>query len=420
MRILYVCSDLGIPVLGNRGGSVHVRSRVNAFRRAGHSVVLASPLLTKSSWERPARLEVPVLHLAPSALTDSASRSVDAFAATLGVTSPLPDELRRILYNRDLAEALRGRFRDAPPDIIYERCAIYGTAGAVAAEALGVPLLLEVNAPLLLEDRIYRRGEGANELAAAAERWTITRASAVFVVSAAVRAYVVSLGVAEERVHSVPNGIDAEAFRPGPRAPAVRARWDLDGEPVVGFVGGYQPWHGIDALPALLERLLPRHPDVRLVVVGDGRGRREFERQIESRGLAAHVRVTGAVPHEDVPALIREFDVAVAPYPPPTHDFYFSPLKLFEYMGCAAAIAAPRLGQIEEVLHHGETGLLYSPSDPAAFADACDRLLSDRALARRLGVAAAAEVRDKYTWDRNAARITQIAEPLIAKRAAVP
>src|SRR5207245_1996778 len=125
------------------------------------------------------------------------------------------------------------------------------------------------------------------------------------------------------------------------RPPPVRARWDLDGEPVVGFVGGYQPWHGIDALPALLERLLPRHPDVRLVVVGDGRGRREFERQIESRGLAAHVRVTGAVPHEDVPALIREFDVAVAPYPPPTHDFYFSPLKLFEYMGCAAAIAAP-------------------------------------------------------------------------------
>jgi len=420
MKILYVCSDLGIPVLGNRGGSIHVRSLVSAFARAGHSVIVASPLLTKSSWERPARLEVPVLRVEPSSATDSAWRSVDAFVAALGATSAVPDELRRILYNHDLAEALRRTFRDEAPDIIYERCAIYGTGGAVAAEALGAPLLLEVNAPLLVEDRIYRRGQGAGELAAAAERWTITRAAAVLVVSAPVREYVVSLGVAEERVHTVPNGIDAEVFRPGPRAPAVRARWGLNGEPVVGFVGGYQPWHGIDALPALLERLLPRHPDVRLVVVGDGRGRREFERQVEARGLAAHVRVTGAVPHEDVPALIREFDVAVAPYPPPDHDFYFSPLKLFEYMGCAAAIAAPRLGQIEEVVRHGDTGLLYAPSDPKAFADACDRLLSDRALARRLGVAAAADVRAKYTWDRNAARITRIAETLIVKRAVAP
>jgi glycosyltransferase involved in cell wall biosynthesis len=242
----------------------------------------------------------------------------------------------------------------------------------------------------------------------------------VVVVSAPLREYAISLGVLPERVHIVPNGIDGAVFRPGQRAPAVRARWGLDGEPIVGFVGGYQPWHGIDTLPALLERLLPRHPAVRLMVVGDGRGRREFEDQIEARGLSAHIRITGAVPHEEVPALIREFDVAVAPYPPPAHDFYFSPLKLFEYMGCAAAIAAPRLGQIEEVIRHGETGLLYSPSDPDALADACDRLLSDRELGRRLGLAAAAEVHDKYTWDQNAARITRIAETLVEKRLVAP
>jgi glycosyltransferase involved in cell wall biosynthesis len=420
MRILYVCSDLGIPVLGSRGGSIHVRSLIDAFTRARHSVILASPVLTKSSWETPARIDVPVIHLPPSALTDSAPRSVDAFAATVGAVSPLADELRRILYNGDLADALRRRFRDAPPDIVYERCASYGIAGAVVADALGVPLFLEVNAPLLLEAQLYRRGQGVGELAAASERWTISRAAAVLVVSAPLREHIVSLGVVPERVHIVPNGIDGAVFRPGPRAPAVRARWGLDGEPIVGFVGGYQPWHGIDTLPALIEHLLPRHPAVRLMVVGDGRGRRQFEDQIEARGLSAHVRVTGAVPHEEVPALIREFDVAVAPYPLPAHDFYFSPLKLFEYMGCAAAIAAPRLGQIEEVIRHGETGLLYSPSDPDALADACDRLLSDRELARRLGLAAAAEVHDKYTWDQNAARITRIAETLVEKRLVAP
>ena len=418
MRILYVSSDLGIPVLGHRGGSVHVRSLVDALARAGHSVVVASPLLTKSQWETPARLDVPVLRVEPSALTTSASRSLEAFAATVGATNLLQDELRRILYNDDLADALRRRCQHAPPDAIYERGSIYGTAGASVARALGVPLLLEVNAPLALEDRTYRGGSGLGELAGAAERWTVSQADAVLAVSSPLREHVVSLGVPAERVHVVPNGVDTELFRPGLRATAVRTRWGLDGGPVLGFVGGYQPWHGILVLPALLERLLPRHPGLRLVVVGDGRGRHELEREIVARGLAAHTRLTGAVPHEEVPALIREFDVAVAPYLRPAHDFYFSPLKLFEYMGCAAAIAAPRLGQIEEVVRDGETGLLYSPFEPDALAEACDRLLSDRDLGRRLGLAAAAEVRRKYTWDHNAARVTRIAEALLAERTA--
>jgi glycosyltransferase involved in cell wall biosynthesis len=172
-------------------------------------------------------------------------------------------------------------------------------------------------------------------------------------------------------------------------------------------------------LPEMLERLLPRHPSLRLVVVGDGRHREQLEADITRRGLAASAIITGPVAHEDVPALIREFDVAVAPYTDPAHEFYFSPLKLFEYMGCAAAVAAPRLGQIEEIIRDGETGVLYAPADPDGLFAACDRLLSDAPLRRRLGRAAAETVRREYTWDRNAARIGAIAHSLIERRSAV-
>ena len=416
MKILYVCSDLGIPVLGHRGGSIHIRELVHAFRRAGHDVSVAAPTRVKSPWDEPARLAASLVDAEPTARTDEATRAVAAYAATLGAPSALADDVRRILYNVDLAAALERRFGDHPPDVIYERSALYGIAGARAADALDVPFVLELNAPLVLEDRRYRHGQALSEIAATAERWVLARADAIVVVSAALREHVRSLGVASERVHVLPNGVDAERFRPGPRAPAVRARWDLDGEPVIGFVGGYQPWHGVDALPLLLERLLPKHPRLRLLVVGDGRGRSEFERVVAERGLSDHVRVTGAVAHDDVAALIREFDVAVAPYPEAEHGFYFSPLKLFEYMGCGAPVVAPRLGQIAEVVRDGETGLLYAPSRPDEFAAACDRLLSDRALARRIGDAAAADVRERYTWDRNAAAITRIANGLIAQR----
>ena len=416
MKILYLCADLGIPVLGGRGGSIHVRSLVAALVRAGHSVVVVSPLATKSHWDEPARIDAPFVLSEPSATTEAAARSLEEIGSRLGAADAVASEVRRALYNEDVRQALRRRFAASPPDVIYERHSLYGVAGAMVAEDLGVPLLLEVNAPVAAEDRAYRAGTGLGGLAEAAERFTLSRADAVFVVSSLLREHVLELGADPARVHVMPNGVDPTLFRPGASSHAVRERWGLDGGPVLGFVGGYQPWHGVQLLPALLERLLPRHPGLCLVVVGDGRGRELLEADVARRGLGASTIISGPVPHEDVPALIREFDVAVAPYSDPAHDFYFSPLKLFEYMSCGAAVAAPRLGQIEEIVRDGDTGLLYSPSDHEGLLSACDRLLSDPPLRRRLGQAAADAVRGEYTWDRNAARIGAIADSCVRQR----
>src|SRR5262249_3886498 len=183
----------------------------------------------------------------------------------------------------------------------------------------------------------------------------------------------------------------AALFRPGPADPGVRARWRLGDGPLLGFVGGLRPWHGVEALPEVLGRLARRHPGLRLVVVGDGPLRADLERDLRGRDLGRAVVFTGSVPHEEVPALVRHFDVALAPYARPGHPFYFSPLKLFEYMACAAPVVAAALGQIAEVVRDGETGLLVPPGDAAALAAACDRLLADAALGRRPGRAAAAE-----------------------------
>ncbi|HYQ82917.1 MAG TPA: glycosyltransferase family 4 protein, partial [Rubrobacter sp.] len=110
------------------------------------------------------------------------------------------------------------------------------------------------------------------------------------------------------------------------------------------------------------------------------------------------------------------FDVALAPYPRPAHDFYFSPLKLFEYLACGAPVVAASLGQIAEVIRHGETGLLYPPGELDALVASCARLLEDPDLRRRMGRAAAKEIRDRYTWDHNAARVIDLARSLIAER----
>ena len=415
MKILYLSSDLGIPVLGQKGASVHLRGLVTAFVRAGHSVVLAAPLLNKSPWEGPAKLDVSLLHLPPSADIVNAVLALKSFNEMLGVANPLPGELRRILYNQEIVTPIKRRFEHDPPDFIYERASLYSTAGVALAHELNVLLVVELNAPLAVEQSAYR-ATGLGELAAQAERWALLQADAVLTVSAPLRDYVVSLGVELGRVQVVPNGVDATLFHPAPPEPSIRARWGLGNGPVLGFVGGLRRWHGVEALPTLLERLVQRYRGLRLVIVGDGPLRGELEHTLKERGLTRSVVFTGSLPHEEVADLIRQFDVALAPYSKPEHAFYFSPLKLFEYMACGVPVVAAALGQIAEIVRDGETGLLYPPDELDALTAACDRLLADPALRQRLGQAAAKEVHGLYTWDRNAARVVELTRALIRAR----
>ncbi len=414
-KILYLCPDAGIPVLGRKGASIHVRELIAAFARAGHQVVLAAPLLNKSPWEKPAEIAATVLHLRPATSSLNAVQAVKEFSDRLGPQGPLPGELRRIFYNRELEAELIRRFDIDPPDFIYERASLYGTAGVAVARALGVPLLVELNAPLAVEQSAYR-GEGLGALAAKAERWSLGQADAVLAVSEPLREHVLSLGVDGAKVYLFPNGVDPNRFQPGPPDAGWRARLGLGDEPVLGFVGGLRPWHGVEALPQLLGRLAQRHPEVRLVIAGDGQLRGQLERDLGERGLSGRAIFTGAVGHEEVGSLIRVFDLALAPYPPLEHAFYFSPLKIFEYMASGVAVVAANCGQIAEVVRHGQTGLLYPAGDLDALTEACDHLLSKPKLRFALGQAAADFVRTHYTWDHNASRAVELADSLIAAR----
>lgn len=407
MKILYICSDAGIPVLGRKGASVHVRSLVAAFTGAGHSVVVATPLLTKSPWESPARLDAQIMHVPANEAIVEAVDTVRSYNGALGAANNIPSELRRILYNQQLEAKLLRRFDQAPPDFVYERAALYSTAGLTVARALNVPLVVELNAPLSLEQSTYRTSSLPG-LASEAERRTLTGADLVLTVSSPLRDYVIGLGVQPERVVVVPNGIDPEIFAPAARSATTRTRWGIGGGPILGFVGGLRPWHGVRSLPALLERLAKRHPSVQMIIAGDGPLRDELFQAFVARSLSDRVVFTGALAHEEVADVVRLFDIAVAPYDETDHLFYFSPLKLFEYMGCGAPVVAAALGQIAEVVRDGDNGLLYAPGDPDALAGACERLLDDPALRQRLGRAAAVAVHSRYTWAANARRIIEL------------
>jgi glycosyltransferase involved in cell wall biosynthesis len=279
------------------------------------------------------------------------------------------------------------------------------------AERLGVPLLLEVNAPLTLEAAKYRElvlRRTAEEL----ERVVFARAGALLVVSRELELHARRGGAAAERIHVLPNGVDAERFHPGVSASGVRSRHGLAGRRVVGFVGSLKRWHDLDTLLEGVRRLAREDPGVRLLVVGEGPRRAELEAAREP-----HVICTGAVPHEDVPAHLAALDVVVVPYAK-GGDAYFSPLKLFEAMAAAKPIVGARIGQVAEVLAHGENGLLYEPGEPADLAARIRELLAAPERAADLGRAARRSVVPSRTWEANARRIAAIAEALARSGAA--
>jgi len=425
MKILYLCPDLGIPVLGRKGASVHVRELIGAFARAGHQVTLAAQTLLKSPTDEPARVKARVIQVPSDPAITATAQALKSFNERLGVESPLPGELRRIGYNDTLYRELKRRFLKHKPDFIYERASLYATAGARLADKFKVPHIIELNAPLAVEQSAYR-ATGFGELAAESERYTLMHADALIVVSTELAKHVRSLGVAARKVHVMPNGVNPELFmergcvedqpqhsRKSVHAAAGAAHTAAFRPPTLGFVGGLRPWHGIEVLPELLAQLSKRHPDIRLIIAGDGQLRGDLEREFKRRKLTKRVTFTGALLHEDIPEVIRQFDIALAPYPKHDHDFYFSPLKLFEYMACGVAVVASDVGQISEVVRHGKTGLLYPTGNFKALVARCEKLLADPKLRSAIGAAAAGEVARKFTWGINATKTVKLATQLI-------
>jgi glycosyltransferase involved in cell wall biosynthesis len=271
-----------------------------------------------------------------------------------------------------------------------------------------IPGILEVNSPLIEEQAKYRTLTD-RELAEQITRRAMISAGAVVAVSHPVADYVRQHRLSPADIHVIPNGVDTTRFH-GFAEPTFPRKAD---EFTVGFVGTLKPWHGVANLMDAFGQLSAEGAATRLVIVGDGPERKRLEQRVSGlpAGAARNVHFTGAVGPSEVPTLLMSMDVAVAPFLP-QDDFYFSPLKIFEYMAAGLPTVASRVGQIPDLIQDGETGLLYPPGDSHALAEALLNLSRQPELCARLGGAARATVVRRFTWESVVTRILDIAGDL--------
>jgi glycosyltransferase involved in cell wall biosynthesis len=369
VKILYSAIDQSVP--GTKGGSVHVAAVAEGLAALGHEV---TALITPGAGV-PDRSTVRWMPMAP----------------------PLGSPRLRLAKTRAIARVAR----ELKPDAIIERYHNFGGEAIRAARGVGAVAVLEVNAPV-----IDHRGSSKALLDRALllepmRRWRdhLCRLADVIVTPTA---DILPAWIPQERIRVLEWGADTDRFRPGvaDRPPFTRPA----AATVAIFAGAFRAWHGaIHLVDAIKILRAGGRMDVGGVFVGDGP---ELPRVRTAASGIATIVIPGAVPHGDMPSALASADVGVAPFDIGAHaplalGFYWSPLKLFEYMAAGLPVIAPAVARIPALVANGREGVLYDPDDGRSHAQAlADALLtlSDPALRRTMGAAARERAVREYSW----------------------
>lgn len=389
-RVLYHHRTQGKAVEG-----VHIRGITDALRADGVEVDIIS-LPGADPYVSPKTMS-------PTQQATSLMKLVARFPEPLF-------ELTEVAYNAVAAwRVWRYLSSKGKVDFIYERYSLFMFAVVWLAKLKKIPMILEVNDSAMVERvrPLYFLG-----LAKAIEGWTFRNASGLVFVSSVFRDRIQTAHGTIAPAIITPNAANIDKFTSTPeQRAAARAKWKLDGKVVCGYLGAFLPWHSIDKFVFEIADQLKSHPDLVLLLVGDGSTFPEVKEFVRKRGLQDQVILAGRVAHDDVPGLLAAMDMAILP----SAGDYTSPMKLFEFMACGIAPVAPNFLPIREVLKEGVTGWTFTPGQ---LNEAVSMVLSksvDTQALQKVGVAARAYIAAERQWRHNVVQLVEFVMKLAGR-----
>ncbi|MFZ5516462.1 MAG: glycosyltransferase family 4 protein [Candidatus Zhuqueibacterota bacterium] len=299
------------------------------------------------------------------------------------------------------------------PDVILQRYNFLNVSLVLAARMKKIPLLLEVNAPMAYENKKF--SDHAVRLPffpEYLEKVNLQLADKVYVVSSELKNYYAKRGIAPEKIHVVPNGADEKRFRPDVDTRGILERYSLNNKIVIGFIGSFHYWHGVDNLLKFIKAILSQYNHVCFLLVGTGPLKEDLEKALAAEQKDGKVILPGYIPHEAIPAYLAVMDIVLAPYPR-LDFFYYSPLKIFEYMAAGKTVIASRVGQIAEIIRENHDGMLVEPDDFDDMLEKSMKLIRENALRVQMGKNARHTIEQKYTWTRTAETISHLLHEVV-------
>lgn len=403
-RILHVL-DHSLPL--HSGYSFRTRAILTAQQRAGLEVRGVTSVRHQASLPAGSIVEAVEQH---DGLT---------FHRTMEPVSG-PPGLREWRDIAALARAIEATAAIWKPDILHAHSpALNGLAAIRAGRRLGLPVLYEIRA--FWEDAAVGNGTGSETsakywLTRQMENRVVAQADAVAVICEGLRDDLIARGFPGDKIMVSPNGVDLELFgTPVPADPARAEALGLTGKTVLGFIGSFYPYEGLDDLIAAMPLLVARNPDIRLLLVGGGPAEADLRAQAERSPAAHAIRFVGRVPHSEVEHFYSLTDILVYPRKAMRLTETVTPLKPLEAMAQGRLVAASNVGGHRELIADGITGTLFAPDDPAAMAEALAGLIAGRdgwderrATARRF-------VAEERNWARNVQRYQPVYQRMLER-----
>jgi PEP-CTERM/exosortase A-associated glycosyltransferase len=270
------------------------------------------------------------------------------------------------------------------PDILHAHSPVLDAlAGLIVARRRKLPLVYEIRA--FWEDAAVGNGTGAEGSLAyrttrALETWAVRRADGVAVICEGLRDDLIARGIDGGKIMVSPNGVDLTLFGAvPPRDDALAATLGLDGRDVVGFIGSFYDYEGLDDLIAAMPALVAARPDARLLLVGGGPMADALAAQAAASPVAGAIHFVGRVPHAEVERYYGLIDILAYPRKRMRLTDLVTPLKPLEAMAQGRMVAASDVGGHRELIRDGDTGTLFPPDDPPAIAAALAGMFDDRA-----------------------------------------
>lgn len=295
------------------------------------------------------------------------------------------------------------------PDLIISRLEIYLFSSLLLAKLLKIPLIIEADAPGVYEaHEFHKEFWQIKWLANYIEINNLKKSNLSVCVSNNAKKYFTDRGVPDDKLVTITNGADIEKFHPDIDSSKLLEKYGLNGKVIIGFVGSFHFWHGVNNLIEVIKETILATKNTVFLMVGEGgpmKSRlKEFIRQ---EGLEKRVIMTGYISYEEMPNYIAAMDIVLAPYPN-LNFFYYSPMKIFEYMACGKPVISTKIGQIAEIITDKHNGFLCEPDNIKQIIFNLNDLINSAKLRKAIGINARETIYNHYSWLSRAGQLSDV------------